>query len=462
MARFDAVPDRPRPAGSAPFREAGLVNAAVRPGEILLADDLDTLDRGEIDGLRQHNFAITIRAALATPALRERWPDLDKVTEVGDLARLPLLTRAEFAAGSPPGSQEFLLGGPGPGVVVCSSGTTGQVKVMYHSWSANENAKVLGARGVRAGALDPPRRVANCMYPGELNDAFLFVHGICRLMPALTFPLGSLLPMAEAAGYIVEHGVDTLVAGPAYGTELLTTVTGLPLRRFLYLGEAVGKERAGAIEEAMPGLEVRSLSYSTNETGPIGYQCRYAEGTTHHVHEDGVVVEVVDDHTRQPVPEGSAGEVAVTLLADSGMALFRYRVGDRGRIEPAPCRCGSMAQRLTLLGRTTTSMTVDRWTISSDQLLAALAGVGVTDPADCQLQVLWDYPTYRVRLLLSPRAGNRVTEKAVLRGLNEQQQLARILAGPRCTGFTLKRIDVAQFARTDRGKVPTLYQRGEG
>jgi phenylacetate-CoA ligase len=438
------------------------VTAAQWPGEVRLADDLDTLDRGEIDRLRQHNFAVTVRAALATPAVRERWPDLDKVVEIGDLARLPLLTPAEFAAGSPPGSQEFLLGGPGPGVVVHSSGTAGQVKVMYHSWSANENAKWLGARGVRASVQEPPRLVANCMFPGELNDTFLFVHGICRLLPALTFPLGSLLPVIEAAGYIAEHGVDTLVASPAYATELLTTVTGLPLHRFLYLGEAVGKERAGAIEEAAPGLEIRSLSYSTNETGPIGYQCRYAEDTTHHVHEDGVVVEVVDDHTGQPVPDGTDGDVAVTLLADSGMALFRYRVGDRGRIEPEPCRCGSTAQRLTLLGRTATSITVDVWTISSDELLAALDGVGVTDPADCQLQVLWDYPTYRVRLLLSPRAGYRVTEKAVLRGLNEQQQLARILAGPRCTGFTLKRIDIAQFARTDRGKVPTLYQRGEG
>ena len=48
-------------------------------------------------------------------------------------------------------------------------------------------------------------------------------------------------------------------------------------------------------------------------------------------------------------------------------------------------------------------MTIDAATIPTDQLMGRLAQLGVTDPADCQFQVLWDSLRCEVRLLLSPR-----------------------------------------------------------
>lgn len=426
------------------------------------ARDLDSLGRDDVERLQRQNLTVTVVAALRTPAVRERWPDLDKVVDVEDLARLPLLTPAELAEGCPPRSTEFLLDGDGPGLVLRSSGTSGRAKMMFHSWQAERQVEYLGARGVRAALSEPVRRVANCMFPGELNGAFFFIHGICRQLPALTFPLGSRTPVADTAGLIAEHAIDTVVASPAFGTELVTTGPKealAPLRNFLYLGEALGEERHRAVTSAAPDLTVRSLSYSTNETGPVGYQCRRVGGSTHHVHEDGVVVEVVDEHTGEPVPPGTVGEVVVTPVADSGMALFRYRIGDRGRFEPGTCACGSAARLITLVGRTAQSMTVDVWTVSSDQLLTGLADLGVTDPADCQLQVLWEFSTYRVRLLLLRRTPDGITANDVLRSMRGQFQMNKVLTSPRCTAFTVERVDVGQFAATDRGKVPVLYQR---
>ena len=89
--------------------------------------------------------------------------------------------------------------------------------------------------------------------------------------------------------------------------------------------------------------------------------------------------------------------------------------------------------------------------------MAGLSGLGVADAADCQFQVLWDFPTYRVRLLLSPNAP-AVTAEAIGASLRSSQ-FNRILTNPRCTEFTVERVAVSDFTRTERGKVPVLYQR---
>jgi phenylacetate-coenzyme A ligase PaaK-like adenylate-forming protein len=427
-----------------------------------LAENLDVLSRDEIESLQRSNFLATVEAARGERAVRERWPELEDVAEADDLRLLPLLTPAELADECPPHSTAFLVDDGTGGLVVRSSGTAGRTKMMFHSWQSEWQVNVLGARGVRACLREPARRIANCMTPGELNGAFLFVHGASRFLRALTFPLGSSTPVAETADLIAEHGIDTLVAAPAYGTELITSTPAenlSSLRAYLYLGEAIGRARRNAIREAAPALDVRSLSYSTNETGPIGYQCRQADDNTHHVHEDGVVVEVVDE-AGERVPPGTTGEVIVTKLADAGMLLFRYRIGDRGYLGTEACACGSAAQLMTLVGRTTQSLNVDVWVISSDQLMSGLAELGITDPADCQLQVHWDVAAYRLRLLFSHRVADGITPERVTAAMREKYQMFKVMTNRRCTSFTVEHVDTREFATNSRGKVPVLYETG--
>jgi phenylacetate-CoA ligase len=123
------------------------------------------------------------------------------------------------------------------------------------------------------------------------------------------------------------------------------------------------------------------------------------------------------------------------------------------------CSCGSAARSVLLLGRMPNSMTVDTITFSSDHLLAALATLGVSRPTDCQLQVLWEGHRYRVRLLLSPATPDGFTDtvRAALRGAHE---IHEVIVSPRCLEFEVQRAGIDQFARTQRGKVPVLYQHG--
>jgi phenylacetate-CoA ligase len=431
--------------------------------ELRLAEDIDSLGREEIDWLQRANFTATVAAARRQPAVLRRWPELADIAGPDELASLPLLTPAELADACPPHSDELLLDDGSGGLVVRSSGTAGKTKMMFHSWQSEWQVNYLGARGVRASLRAPARRIANCMTPGELNGAFLFVYGLSRHLGALNFPLGSTTAPADVAGLIAEHGIDVLVAAPAYGTELITSTPAeklSSLRTYMYLGEAIGRARRNAILEAAPDLDVRSLSYSTNETGPIGYQCRHADDSTHHVHEDGVVVEIVDEESGERVPPGTTGEVIVTKLADAGMLLFRYRIGDRGYLGTELCACGSAAKLLTLAGRTTQSLNVDVWVISSDQLMSGLAELGINDPAECQLQVHWDVAAYRLRLLLSHRVADGITPERVIAAMRDKYQMLKVMTNRRCTSFSVERVDPREFATNSRGKVPVLYETG--
>jgi phenylacetate-CoA ligase len=449
-------------------------SATARPGAtkprfrdvagIRLADNLDSLSRDEVDATQQHNLRATLAAARQSTNVWRRFPGLEALgsdATVGDLAALPLLSAADLAAGCPPHSTDLLFD-QSPGLVLRSSGTASRPKVLYHSWDFTDRVGHLGVRGVRAALATPPDRVANCLFPGDLNGAFLFVQDITRSLPALSFAMGEYTATADAAAVIEAHGIDTLVASPAYGAELLAGARDghpLPLRNFLFIGESLGAERERTVRSAAPDLTVRSLAYSTSETGPLGYQCRHQAGAVHHLHEDANVLEVVDEAGR-PVPPGTPGELVVTPLTTSGMALVRYRLGDRGQLLTGACACGSAARSVLLLGRMPNSMTVDTITFSSDHLLAALATLGVSRATDCQFQVLWEAHRYRVRLLLSPAIPDRITTDAVRAALRHAHEIHEVIVSPRCLDFEVHRAGIDQFARTQRGKVPVLHQHG--
>jgi phenylacetate-CoA ligase len=89
--------------------------------------------------------------------------------------------------------------------------------------------------------------------------------------------------------------------------------------------------------------------YSLTETGPIGCAC--PRGGGYHVLPHDLYVEAIDADGR-PVPDGRRGEIAVSGGRNPYLPLLRYRTGDWGRLEAAPCACGDPAVRiLDLEGR---------------------------------------------------------------------------------------------------------------
>jgi phenylacetate-CoA ligase len=89
--------------------------------------------------------------------------------------------------------------------------------------------------------------------------------------------------------------------------------------------------------------------YSAREVGYIASQC--PGGFGYHVHDENVLVEVLDDDGH-PCIAGQPGKVVVTSLMNYGLPLIRYEIGDYAVTIEGPCPCGRNLSRLShIIGR---------------------------------------------------------------------------------------------------------------
>lgn len=90
--------------------------------------------------------------------------------------------------------------------------------------------------------------------------------------------------------------------------------------------------------------------YGSREVSAMAAECDRHAGL--HVTWAGHIVETIDPATSEPV-RGRPGELVITVLHNHAMPFIRYRIGDVGLIEDAPCACGRSSPRLLdVLGRT--------------------------------------------------------------------------------------------------------------
>lgn len=86
--------------------------------------------------------------------------------------------------------------------------------------------------------------------------------------------------------------------------------------------------------------------YGCREVGNVAHECEVHDGL--HVFEDSHLVEILDDEAR-PLPEGRPGRIVVTNFGNRATPFLRYDLGDVGRLHTSPCACGRSTPRLELL-----------------------------------------------------------------------------------------------------------------
>jgi len=95
------------------------------------------------------------------------------------------------------------------------------------------------------------------------------------------------------------------------------------------------------------GIKTRQ-GYGTADLGAVAFECDQKEGM--HITE-GVIVEIVDPETGEPLEPEETGEIVVTLL-DFIYPLIRFGTGDLSQMIDAPCACGRKSPRIVgILGR---------------------------------------------------------------------------------------------------------------
>ncbi len=184
----------------------------------------------------------------------------------------------------------------------------------------------------------------------------LFVGGPCVLgaqkLGALSIHAGT-LPSERLLAVMRQFGATAFWTTPSYAWYLGETAVkeGIDPRRDLGVQRIfVAGEPGGSIAEtrqrieALWGADVYDYYGLSDIFGSCAGICTEKDGL--HWAEDHIHVEVLDQHTQQPVSEGERGEMVLTTLRKQARPMIRFRTGDIVSLTTEPCRCGRTSLRL--------------------------------------------------------------------------------------------------------------------
>jgi len=287
------------------------------------------------------------------------------VKSLADLRRLPLMTREDLQDGFdairckalPKGtaftSTLTTSGSSGVPVRVATTNLRGQmwVAVALRSilWSGQDiSGRLAAIRNIPKAKAPPahrPEGVSMSFWGGPMGKCF--VTG-----PSFGMDIG--MSVQAQVAFLQRVKPQSLVAFPSAVVEVAEYLAEhgetLPDLRLVHtLSEVVTEDMARRVWEVM-GVRIFD-TYSCKEVGYVASMC--PDGYGYHVHDEGVVVEVLDD-AGEPCAPGQTGRVAVTDLMNFGFPVIRYEPGDRAVVGATePCPCGRGLSRLGgVVGRT--------------------------------------------------------------------------------------------------------------
>ncbi len=127
-------------------------------------------------------------------------------------------------------------------------------------------------------------------------------------------------------------------------------------------GETLTDDLCARVRQAFPSLKRDVIdAYGCTECLVPSIKCSHGR---HHVNEDWVILEAVDEAMR-PVPDGAlSATVLLTVLANDVQPFIRYDLGDCLRFYTDPCPCGSPFRSFQVEGREATLVRVGEVTLS--------------------------------------------------------------------------------------------------
>ncbi|MFJ9607710.1 phenylacetate--CoA ligase family protein [Kitasatospora sp. NPDC101176] len=274
----------------------------------------------------------------------------DRTTALTDL---PVVPQAEYWQANTPRHNRLLTGPLEEAVVFKSGGTTGSPKFSFYSreeW--REFTTSFGAGLVDAG-LRPGHRVADLFYAGDLYASYTFILDSLHRSPVsnVRLPIGGAAPLESTAQTLEQFEVEVVAGTPttlcALADHLLASGRALPrVELLLFGGEGLYQDQLPLLRAVFPNARVSSIGYAAVDAGLLGRPVPGPDTRVHRVFAPETVVEILDDHTGEPITAaGVPGRVVVTDLRRRLMPVLRYPVGDRAEWTDAA------AGRFRILGR---------------------------------------------------------------------------------------------------------------
>ncbi len=235
-----------------------------------------------------------------------------------------------------------------------SSGRTTYSCYTYDDYHALMNSC---ARGLFSAGLDPRTdRVMNMFAAGHLYGGFVSFFSILEQLGAPQYPMGVEEPLDKVGELMVEKNINTVLSLPSLIMELFAANkelfrTSPVISKIFYGGDHFSSGQQRYLKEEFGVKLIRAAAYGSNDAGPLGYQCSHCDTNEYHLLSDMQILEVFDLEDDLPAAPGTTGRLLFTSKRRRGQRIVRYDVGDTGFLHPAPCACGRLDPRFTLLGR---------------------------------------------------------------------------------------------------------------
>lgn len=313
----------------------------------------------------------TVRRLQAHPLHGPRLAHVDpaQLREPADLPQLPFTTKAQLHG--PAALAHLAVPRARLARIHASSGTTGARTLVAYTAADLQLWTRLVARGLAAVGINE-NSVCYSMLGHGLFTGGLGFHQAAEALGAATVPAG---PGGSAAHLQLLDRLrpDVLFATPSYALHL-SQLPGFETTVALgvFGAEPWTEDVRRALEQRW-GMAARD-TYGLGEViGPgVAFECGQSPGM--HVNADVVWPEVVDPATGQPVPDGTEGELVLTVPAKEALPLLRYRTGDRSRLLVGPCPCGRTLPRMARVAERVDDMRVVRGVNVYPSQVAAVVG----------------------------------------------------------------------------------------
>ncbi len=239
--------------------------------------------------------------------------------------------------------------------IASSSGTTGMPTISPFTKEDRDSFIETSARMYWQMGLRP-----NDRYIHSLNLS-LFVAAVDVLGAEKTGAMciwGGVLPFEKMFEILKDYKPTAILTTPSYAWKLgqKAVANGFdPKKDFAIKRIFVGAEPGGSISstrdtiEKLWGADVYDAFGCSDINGMFASVCEEKNGL--HIAEDKVLIEVVDPDTGEILKPGETGEIVYTDLTKKARPMIRFRSGDIGRIEEAPCPCGRTHRRFYIIGR---------------------------------------------------------------------------------------------------------------
>lgn len=323
-------------------------------------DSVYRMSRENLDGLRNRRFLQQIERAWQIPFFQRHWRSAGlqpgDIRGLADLHVLPpynvedirdSIDRAppfgDFIGVSPQDSPRMPL------VLQTSGGTTGMPRPMFYTPMDREAMAIMAGRRLAMNGVRPGDLVQVTLSLGLSNGGMAQREAIWRYSGAVPVMTGSGVstPTRRQIEIAKTWGTKGLLGFPAYlrhmaivaRDELNIDPRELGMRM---IGTHLGTEDRGTIEDlwGAPCFD----SYGTHEAGLVATECSEKSGM--HIHEDMVIIEIINPETGKPAVDGERGSVHITSLYKYAAPLIRFNVNDISAFAVDACPCGSTFRRL--------------------------------------------------------------------------------------------------------------------